>query len=246
MCRRRPEFDTADHAAAVARAAADRDRRADRQRAAGRRRCDRRGRRRGIRRCAGRDEALTQGGRLHAHVSEQVDGCLLHAGVGRRTGTVVRGVETHTHCTVPAPKTSAPLACRYKVSPSGSLFRMNRSNRSPGGPAPGTVVVDRRISPGGRKPLSASRPLVAQGSARHRRRGVRSQRGDRGVAPETIRPSAAGTTIEVVAPSLTMKSVPVSPFSGRPPSDGRLKRGSRQVPVHSGDGSIFALACVSL
>ena len=61
-----------------------------------------------------------------------------------------------------------------------------------------------------------------------------------------ILPSAAGTSIAVVAPSLTMKSVPVSAFSGRPPSAGGLKRGSRQVPVHAGVGSIFALACVSL
>ena len=37
-----------------------------------------------------------------------------------------------------------------------------------------------------------------------------------------------------------MNSVPVSSFSGRPPSDGGLKRGSRQVPVHAVLGSIFA------
>ena len=62
-----------------------------------------------------------------------------------------------------------------------------------------------------------------------------------------ILPSAAGTWIAVVAPSLTMKSWPVSAFSGRPPSAGGLNRGSRQVPVHdAGCGSIFALACVSL
>ena len=47
-----------------------------------------------------------------------------------------------------------------------------------------------------------------------------------------ILPSAAGTSIAPVAPSLTMKSVPVSAFSGLPPSAGGLKRGSRQVPVH--------------
>jgi len=44
----------------------------------------------------------------------------------------------------------------------------------------------------------------------------------------------------------TMNSVPLSAFSGRPPSAGGLKRGSRQVPVHKGLGSILALACVSL
>ena len=61
-----------------------------------------------------------------------------------------------------------------------------------------------------------------------------------------ILPSAAGTRIAVVAPSLTMKSCPVSPFSGRLPSAGGLKRGSRQVPVHALVGSILALAWVSL
>src|SRR5207249_4329954 len=48
--------------------------------------------------------------------------------------------------------------------------------------------------------------------------------------------------------SLTIEIVPVSAFSGRPPSDGGLNRGSRQVPVHVGGswGSIRAFACVSL
>ena len=36
------------------------------------------------------------------------------------------------------------------------------------------------------------------------------------------------------------------PRSGRPPSPGGLKRGSRQVPVHSADGSSFVFAQVSL
>ena len=41
--------------------------------------------------------------------------------------------------------------------------------------------------------------------------------------------------------------MPVSAFSGRPPSAGGLKRGSRHVPVQTfGSGSILAPACVSL
>ena len=59
-------------------------------------------------------------------------------------------------------------------------------------------------------------------------------------------PSTSVTVIGSVRVPLTMKSVPVSAFSGRPPSAGGLKRGSRQVPVHVGVGSIFAFACVSL
>src|SRR6476646_7219636 len=46
-------------------------------------------------------------------------------------------------------------------------------------------------------------------------------------------------------PELMMKSCPVSEFSGRPPSPGGLKRGSRHVPVQA-TGSVGASKCVSL
>src|SRR5689334_25371248 len=46
-------------------------------------------------------------------------------------------------------------------------------------------------------------------------------------------------------PELTMKSCPVRAFSGRPPSPGGLKRGSRHEPVHA-TGSVGASRCVSL
>src|SRR3954463_12993027 len=47
---------------------------------------------------------------------------------------------------------------------------------------------------------------------------------------------------------LTMNMVPVSAFSGRPPSAGGLKRGARHVPVHVGGaaGSMKAFAGGSL
>ena len=63
-----------------------------------------------------------------------------------------------------------------------------------------------------------------------------------------ILPSAAGTWMASVRSPFTMKMVPVSAFSGRPPSAGGLNRGSRQVPVQVGGscGSMTALACVSL
>ncbi len=66
------------------------------------------------------------------------------------------------------------------------------------------------------------------------------------VRQNRILPSAAGTSIDVVAPSLTMKIVPLSPFSGRPPSAGGENRGSRHVPVHAASGSIFSPSLVSL
>ena len=56
----------------------------------------------------------------------------------------------------------------------------------------------------------------------------------------------AGTLIESLRGPLTVKMVPVSAFSGRPPSAGGLKRGSRQVPVHAGLGSVLASSWVSL
>ena len=45
-------------------------------------------------------------------------------------------------------------------------------------------------------------------------------------------PCAAGTCM-VRSSLLDMNAVPVSAFSGRPPSAGGLNRGSRQVPVQS-------------
>src|SRR2546423_971040 len=61
-----------------------------------------------------------------------------------------------------------------------------------------------------------------------------------------ILPSMAGTMMLVSIVELTVKIVPVSAFSGRPPSEGGLKRGSRQLPVHAAVGSIFCPGCDSL
>ena len=49
-----------------------------------------------------------------------------------------------------------------------------------------------------------------------------------------ILPSAWGTVMASLRTEFTQKTVPVSAFSGRPPSAGGLKRGSRQVPVQVG------------
>src|SRR4026208_825568 len=60
--------------------------------------------------------------------------------------------------------------------------------------------------------------------------------------------AAGGTTMLGYCPwqHCTVKMVPVSAFSGRPPPAGRVKRGSRHVPVQVLVGSMSALACVSL
>ena len=61
-----------------------------------------------------------------------------------------------------------------------------------------------------------------------------------------IFPSAAPTRMSM-AQQLALKIVPVSAFSGRPPSPGGLNRGSRHVPVHVGAaGSMTLFAWVSL
>ena len=73
------------------------------------------------------DQARLRRRRLHAHVGEQVHRRLPHvvqrcwnaanrvARHRRRSAAVVVVSRPQGHCTVPAPKTSAPLACRYKV-----------------------------------------------------------------------------------------------------------------------------------
>src|SRR3954469_26043503 len=62
--------------------------------------------------------------------------------------------------------------------------------------------------------------------------------------------ASAGTTMFGNCPwqHWAVKMVPVSAFSGRPPSAGGLKRGSRHVPVHIDPpaGSILSFAWVSL
>ena len=71
-------------------------------------------------------------------------------------------------------------------------------------------------------------PLAAE-RARSERGGLSGlQIGDRGIAPEPEVAEAGGTWMFVVAPSFTMKMVPLNAFSGRPPSAGGLTRRSRQ------------------
>ncbi len=110
------------------------------------------------------------------------------------------------------------------------------------------VVDDSRTTPAGRKPLSRSSshsyPRVPAGAdqtwpgARLATFGVSRQK--------RILPSASGTWKLSLRTPLTVKIVPVRAFSGRPPSAGGENRGSRQVPVHWGEGSILAPAWVSL
>jgi len=55
-----------------------------------------------------------------------------------------------------------------------------------------------------------------------------------------------GTMMVSARKASTWNMVPVSAFSGLPPSEGGLKLGSRHVPVYWLEGAILAAACVSL
>ena len=73
---------------------------------------DHRRRRRAIRRLRGGDETRLDSCGLYAHVSEEVDRRLLHGSVGVDPPRSWLPSRPHDHCTVPDPKTSAPLAAR--------------------------------------------------------------------------------------------------------------------------------------
>src|ERR1051325_2745520 len=99
-----------------------------------------------------------------------------------------------------------------------------------------TDVVDRWKRPAGRAPLSRSSshsyPTVFAGNVRAGSPSASAVAARLVPRQKRILPSAAGTT-RLVDPSLTVKIVPVNPFSGRPPSSGAPKRGSRHEAVAS-------------
>ena len=113
------------------------------------------------------------------------------------------------------------------------------------------VVNDKRVSPAGRKPLSRSSshsyPRVFAAS-------VATAPGPSVAIAVFLQKRFAlisAGTLMAVEQQFTVKIVPVSAFSGFVVFDpdgpcGLNGRGSRQVPVQSGDGSIFVVANVSL
>ena len=134
----------------------------------------------------------------------------------------------------------ARRCCAGTASACGSRCPVHRSTRGPAAPArwrPSSV--DRRNSPGGREAVvGVDVPLVAERAGGQRRGLRRSPAWRRWCCARSA--SCRRPRVRVMrsrrAAQLTMNSVPVSAFSGRPPSAGGLKRGSRQVPVQTGDG----------
>src|SRR5437867_3603512 len=101
------------------------------------------------------------------------------------------------------------------------------------------------MRPAGRAPLSRSSfhsyPRVSDANV-----ATPLVRSATRVLRQNRRPAIAAGTVMAEVPELTVQKVPVRPFSGRPPSAGGLKRGSRHEPVHAASGSIFEPASVSL
>ena len=141
----------------------------------------------------------------------------------------------HDHWIVPAPKTSAPLAWRYIVIECvAEPWRVGRA----------VVLQDLAGAPYVSETRNSARrseavvevlvPLVADDVGADRRGLVAGQVRRRGCcARNACRRRSALTTMST-AQQLTREDLPVSAFSGRPPSPGGLNRGSRQVPVQVG------------
>ena len=216
-----------------------------------RREGDVRDRRRDVDRGRRRQQPGLQRRRLRAHVGEQVDGRLLHVHARRpcrRGRASASRPQDHWTCRRRR-RALRSGACGGRGG--GSPCPGRRSSRSPAGSA-------RDVDDRGREPdqprraerrCRGPRPTRSRACRRARSRPVPGPSADdvRGVAPEAHlavgRRDLDGVGLDS---PLTVKIVPVSAFSGRPPSEGGEKRGSRQVPVHSGEGSILAPSCVSL
>ena len=200
-------------------------------------------------------EAGLQGRGLGAHVGEQVDRRLLHVVIVRRSPAGRRGWRRGPTTTGRCPRrrparrwgrgTASGCGSRVPLRVGRAVVLQQVLRRR-------CTCVARQVDQPGRTGavVEVLVPLVAERAGRHdRRRRPGASVGDAGVPPEAqLRRTAPAPVIESVPAPLTMKIVPVSAFSGRPPSAGGLKRGSRQVPVHVGGsgGSMIALSCVSL
>ena len=145
---------------------------------------------------------------------------------------------------VPAPNTRAPLGALYIVRRcvTASVRRVPSSMNTSG---MALVLVDMLNVPAGRKPLSVSTSVVAEGVCLQGRGATDGEAGHGGVAPESheavgLRHRERGVT------AVHEEQLAAHQFSGRPPSAGGENRESRHVPVHAALGSILAPALVSL
>jgi hypothetical protein len=112
-----------------------------------------------------------------------------------------------------------------------------------------SVVDDMRTRPSGWNPFSSASPHSYPSEPEASVAVSPGNNSATRVLRQNRRPDMDDGTVIAEPQQLTVQIDPISAFSGRPPSDvprGGLKRGSRQVPVHSVDGSIFAPASVSL
>ncbi len=185
---------------------------------------------------------------MDAHVGEQVDGRLLQVGVRRRLHPVVLAVQ--------GPGVLDRAGGEHQRT-AGCLVERHVVRCLTGRDLVAEVLQDLwTVADRGGQLDQTGRPesvveilirLVTDGVLGEYR-GVTTGRlaGHVGPRQNRYRPWLAGTVGgEIVV--IRDVPVPVRPFSGcAPPTPGGLKRGSRQVPVHSEDGSIFPFAQVSL
>ena len=239
-------LDPADATAGVDRGALDRHRRALLDRAAGGRRGDRGRRRRRVGRRARRPSGRSAACRGWTPMSANrftVACCIDPSGdPPPRSWFASR---PHDHWTVPAAEDQRvrPGAVRVAVE-----REVMRGRARPVGRAEVLHLLDpahgRRGEPdeaGGARPVvEVLVPLVADRAVGERRDAAGELAGHGRARHRRSLPSSAGTR-SAAEPELTVKIVPVSAFSGRPPC-GLNGRGSRHVPVHSfARGSILVV-----
>ena len=186
------------------------------------------------------------------HVSEQVDGRLLHGRAGARSLASPSWFESrpHAHWTVPGVEDERSAGGPVQGQAVESPCRAPMSSlESAGAAGRFSVVYDMSISPARPEPVvDVLVPLVAECLAGHRGGLARLQAGDARISPEpqlgVVRTAPEWHTSQ----QLTIHNWPVSAFSGCPPSAGGLNRGSRHAPVQVGGsaGSVWALSRLSL
>ena len=210
------------------------------------RRDDRRRRRRRVGGGRGGGQARIERPGLAVHVGEEVDRRLLHAGVGGRGVAVVVGVEA------PGPLDGAGAEdqrARWSRAVERQAVR-----RAAVAVRRAVVLQDVQAALGGRRQVDepgraravveVGVPLVAQRAVREGRLGAGRQVGDARVAPEA-QLAGVGRDADRAGARVDHEDRARERVLGLG-ARGLNERASRQVPVHSPEGSTWAFSWVSL
>ena len=177
--------------------------------------------------------------------------CITGSGAARRRPVVAPALVTsspHAHCTVPAPKTSAPggawyivrwCVCVVSVGDAAAVVgeRLDAAHRRRG---------ELELAARAGAVVGVDVPLVAERVAarRERPRLAGAEIGDRRVPPQA-QVLVGRRDRDVRRTGVDDEQLAGERVLGRPPSAGGVNRGSRHVPVHA-TGSVGASKCVSL